>query len=141
MTGLDHGQPGKVGSRTVSTKRLGVAMSGFWLVLGLAALPAAGNFVGGVLAELVRGSQRTLSLALHLAAGIVLAVVGLELMPEALEGRAPWVPLLAFVGGGAIFVGLDRMIGYVQGRLGGGKSNRERSRSSLEWRTTCSAMA
>ena len=95
-------------------------MSGYLLVLGLAALPAAGNFLGGVLAELRRVSEKTLSLALHLAAGIVLAVVGLELMPEALRGTPAWVPLLAFVAGGALFIGLDRAIGYVQGRLGKG---------------------
>ncbi len=94
-------------------------MSRFWLVLGLAALPAAGNFLGGALAELIRVSERALSLALHLAAGIVLAVVGLELMPEALQGTPPWLPLLAFIVGGAIFIGLDRVIGYVQARLGG----------------------
>jgi zinc transporter, ZIP family len=41
-----------------------------------------------------------LSLALHLAAGIVLAVVGLELMPEALRADPPWVPILAFLGAG-----------------------------------------
>jgi ZIP family zinc transporter len=96
-------------------------MSQFLLVLSLAALPAAGNLLGGVLAELVEVSERTLSLALHLAAGIVLAVVGLELMPEALDATPAWVPLVAFVSGGAIFIGLDRVIGYVQGRLGGGE--------------------
>jgi ZIP family zinc transporter len=31
------------------------------------------------------------------------------------------VPLLAFVAGGAMFIALDRAIGYVQGRLGGGE--------------------
>ena len=96
-------------------------MSGYVLVLSLAALPAAGNFVGGLVAEVTAVSEKTLSLALHLAAGIVLAVVGLELMPEALGGTPAWVPLVAFVGGGALFIGLDRMIGYVQGRLGGGE--------------------
>jgi ZIP family zinc transporter len=47
-----------------------------WLwALALASMPALGNFSGGVLAELMPVSQRVLSLALHLAAGIVLAVV------------------------------------------------------------------
>jgi ZIP family zinc transporter len=91
----------------------------FLTVLGLAMFPAVANFAGGALAEVFRVSGRALSLALHLAAGIVLAVVGLELMPEALEASAPWAPLLAFVAGGAAFIGLDRLIGYVQGRLGG----------------------
>lgn len=96
-------------------------MSDFLVVMGLAALPAAANFLGGALAEVFAVSDRALSLALHLAAGIVLGVVGLELMPEALEASVPWVPLLAFVAGGAAFVGLDRVIGYVQGRLGSTK--------------------
>jgi ZIP family zinc transporter len=39
-------------------------------------LPAVGNVAGGLLAEMVPVSERVLSLALHLAAGIVLAVVG-----------------------------------------------------------------
>ena len=99
-------------------------MSGYALVLALAALPALGNFAGGALAEVFKVSERTLSLALHLAAGIVLAVVGLELMPEALEGSPPWIPLLAFVAGGAAFIGLDRAVGYVQGRLKGGEESK-----------------
>ena len=64
-------------------------MNGYLLVLGLAALPAAGNLSGAILAETFRASECTLSLALHLAAGIVLAVVGLELMPEALGSTMP----------------------------------------------------
>ncbi len=96
-------------------------MKDFPVVMGLAALPALANFLGGALAEVFRVSARSLSLALHLAAGIVLAVVGLELMPEALQANPPWVPLLAFVAGGGVFIGLDRVIGYVQGRLGGGE--------------------
>lgn len=94
-------------------------MEGYGLVLALAALPALGNFAGGAAAEIFPVSSKGLSLALHAAAGIVLAVVGLELMPEALDSSAPWVPLVAFVGGGAFFLGLDKVIGYVQARLSG----------------------
>jgi ZIP family zinc transporter len=96
----------------------------FLAVMGLAALPALANFAGGVLAEVFRVSSRTLSLSLHLAAGIVLAVIGLELMPRALAATAPWVPLLAFVAGGAVFIGLDRLVGYIQVRLGGAQEDR-----------------
>ena len=95
-------------------------MNDFMIVMGLAALPAAANFVGGALAEVFRVSGRVLSLALHLAAGIVLAVVGIELMPRALEAQPPWIPLLAFVAGGAVFIALDKAVGVVQARLGGG---------------------
>jgi ZIP family zinc transporter len=95
-------------------------VDGYLLVLALAALPAAGNFAGGLLAEAFDVSRRALSLALHLAAGIVIGVVGLELLPRALDASAPWVPLLAFVAGGALFLGLERAIGYAKGRVGDG---------------------
>jgi zinc transporter, ZIP family len=99
-------------------------LEGFALVLVLAALPAAGNFLGGVAAAVFPESERALSLALHLAAGIVLAVVGLELMPEALKADPPWVPIAAFVAGGAAFIGLERAIGYVQVRTGSSEESR-----------------
>ena len=89
----------------------------FLQVLGLALLPALGNFVGGVVAELVPTSRRTLSRALHVAAGIVVAVVAVELMPEALEGAAPWLVVLGFCLGGASFIALDAAIE----RFGGGE--------------------
>lgn len=53
-------------------------MYDFIIVLAIAAMPALGNFAGGLLAEAVPVSRNTLSLALHAAAGIVLAVVGVE---------------------------------------------------------------
>ena len=93
-------------------------VSSFALVMALALLPAAGNIAGGLLAETWEVSARTLSLALHLAAGIVLAVVGLELVPEALNATPPWVPILAFVTGGALFMGLERLIKTLKTRLG-----------------------
>lgn len=92
-------------------------MQGFVYVLALAALPAAGNFLGGLAAEVFKVSEKTLSRALHLAAGIVLAVVGMELMPEALNAQPAWVPILAFAAGGALFLGIERIIGLVQRRL------------------------
>ena len=94
-------------------------MRDFLIVLGLAMLPATANVVGGLLAEAFRVSARVLSLSLHLAAGIVLAVVGLELMPEALRAQPAWAPLLAFVAGGAVFIGLERGLHRVQRGTGG----------------------
>lgn len=72
----------------------------YLLVLALAAMPALGNFAGGLLAEMVAVSQRALSLALHGAAGIVIAVVAVELMPTALKTDVPWVIIVAFMLGG-----------------------------------------
>lgn len=98
-------------------------MSDFLLVLAFAALPAAGNFAGGLFAEFLDVSDQALSLALHLAAGIVLAVVGLELVPQALDGNPPWVPVAAFVAGGAVFIGLERLIDLVKDRLDTGEES------------------
>ena len=46
-------------------------------------------------------------------------MIGIELMPRALDASLPWVPLVEFVVGGALFLGLERLIGYAKGRLGG----------------------
>lgn len=40
-------------------------------------------------------------------------------MPQALGGERSWAPLLAFVAGGVLFIGLDRLVGLVRARLGG----------------------
>ena len=90
------------------------------VVLALAALPALGNAAGGLAAEVVRPSPRSLSLALHLAAGIVLGVVGLELMPTALDATHPWVSILAFTAGGGAFLALRRLVRVCQDRVPGG---------------------
>lgn len=60
-------------------------MSPYLQVLALGLLPAVGNFAGGAFAEPVRTSRRTLSRALHVAAGSIVAAVSVESMPEALE--------------------------------------------------------
>lgn len=97
-------------------------MEDYLKVLALAALPAAGNFAGGLMAEMFKVSQKSLSFALHAAAGIILAVVGIELMPQALETTRPWIPILAFLAGGAFFILLDNLIEVVQSRVGNPKS-------------------
>lgn len=89
-------------------------MNGFLAVLALAALPALGNFAGGVLADRVRVSPRVLSYALHAAAGIVFAVVGVELMPQALDAEPVWLVVLLFVAGGGFAVLVDWIMGAVR---------------------------
>lgn len=65
-------------------------MRPFLRVLVLATLPALGNLSGVLLAELVLVSRRTRSLALHAAAGVVLAIVGVAL-PGLLLGA--WIKI------------------------------------------------
>lgn len=91
-------------------------MEGYLGVLALILLPAAGNTAGGVLAEIINVSQRTLSLALHAAAGIVLAVVGVELMPMVLNVNPPWVSLLVLIAGSGFAVLIDEVTEFMQSR-------------------------
>lgn len=89
-------------------------MNEFWTVLGLALLPALGNFSGGVIAEFFPTSRRNLNRALHAAAGIVIAIVAVELMPEALEAASAWVIALAFALGGLAYIGLETVVDRMQ---------------------------
>ncbi|MDP9444060.1 MAG: hypothetical protein M3P83_06820 [Actinomycetota bacterium] len=116
-------------------------MQGFILVLALAALPAAGNLLGGIASEVVDVSERVISLALHAAAGVVLAVGGLELMPAAQRATPAWIPILAFVGGGVLFIGIERRSATSRGAPGSGAAPPARWRSSPASHWTCSATA
>ncbi len=69
------------------------------LVLGLTAFPAAGDSAGALQSETIKVSERKRSLALHLAAGIVLTVVGLEVMREALRSHGHGPPVVPEEGG------------------------------------------
>jgi zinc transporter, ZIP family len=94
-------------------------MEGYLTALALAALPALGNFAGGLLSEFFNVTQRTLSFALHAAAGIILGVISVELIPESLRAATPWIVILAFAAGGGFFIALDAVLGVVQKRIGG----------------------
>lgn len=66
-------------------------------------------------------SRRSLNLALHAAAGIVLAVVAVELLPEALKATPTWVLALAFGLGGAANLALEALVKNLsKGRRGSG---------------------
>ena len=83
-------------------------MTGFMATLMYATLPFAGNFLGGLIAEFTSVSKKKLSWALHAAAGILIAVVAIELMPRGLNPHQPWIVLLAFAAGGLFSVGADK---------------------------------
>lgn len=89
----------------------------------LSSLPAIGNISGGLIAERFEISGESLSLALHLAAGIVLAVVGIELIPTTLEADPPWLVLSVFIVGGFFSIGLDRVTDLIATRTRGGEAN------------------
>lgn len=85
-------------------------MSDFLSVLIFASLPAAGNFMGGLLSEWLNPSKYFVNLALHASAGIILAVVSVEVMPNALQ----IVPVLligaAFLAGGGAYLVIEAAI-------------------------------
>lgn len=85
-------------------------MNELWTVLILSLLPGAGNFAGGMLAEFWRTSPRLLNWALHAAAGVVIAIVAVELLPEALRTLAGWWIAAAFAAGGVGYVLLESML-------------------------------
>ena len=93
-------------------------MRDYLTVLLFAAMPALGNFAGGLLAELFRPSRRALNLALHAAAGIVIAVVAVELMPRAIEADPAWLIVLSFALGGAFYVAVDSAVEALAERFG-----------------------
>ena len=99
-------------------------MSDIWMVLLLSLLPGSGNFAGGMAAEFLNTSPRLLNWALHAASGIVLAIVAVELMPEALSSLAGWWVALAFACGGGAYVALESLVEHLQKR--DGRSDRSR---------------
>lgn len=91
----------------------------FLQVILLSLLPAAGNFMGGLVAEFMRVSDTALNRALHAASGIVVAVVAIEIMPEALGGASGLLVVVALCMGGGAYLLLERGIDRV---LGGSES-------------------
>ncbi|MFW7382218.1 MAG: ZIP family metal transporter [Oligoflexus sp.] len=97
-------------------------------VLALASLTTLGNYVGGFFAEMVKVTGKRLNLALHAAAGILFAVVGVELIPRALQEAPPWQVVLLFLLGGVAIIGIKAIISSLQKRQG---ANEEADRSSM----------
>lgn len=94
-------------------------MTEFLKVLALAAIPGVGNFVGVLAGEVFPVKGRGLSYALHAAAGVMLGVVGVEILPRALDVSQPWVIVLAFVLGSVAAVGVDAVLHRVVGEQSG----------------------
>ncbi len=96
-------------------------MDGLWFVLLISLLPGAGNFAGGMIAEFTKSSPRLLNWALHAASGIVIAIVAVELIPEARRAlEDSWIAV-AFSAGGFSYLLLQSLTERLQ-RVGGGKS-------------------
>lgn len=62
---------------------VGVDVTGLWAAVVLALIPGVGNFLGAMAAEVRAASPRVLKRTLHAAAGVVIAIVAVELVPIA----------------------------------------------------------
>jgi ZIP family zinc transporter len=96
-----------------------VTTQNFLLVLMLSSLPVASNFMGALLAEALPLSKRTLGLALHAVAGVLLAIVATELIPNVLIAKPAWATILALFLGGAFFVWVNQLLNVSKNRLHG----------------------
>lgn len=85
-------------------------MTDLFFVMAVASLPAAGNFIGGLLSEWLNPSKHFVNRALHAAAGIILAVVSVEVMPNALRVVPVWLIAAAFLSGGGAYLIIEATI-------------------------------
>ena len=99
-------------------------MDQWWSIIGLALLPAAGNFTGGLIAEFWKPSPKALGMALHGASGIVIAIIALELLPESRGALSGWGIGAAFMVGGVLYIGMEA----IADRLTGGEAKQAGSR-------------
>jgi zinc transporter, ZIP family len=94
-------------------------MQEFLFALTLSALPVVSNFIGAMIAEALPSSKQTLGLALHAAAGVLLAIASTELIPRVLIAKPVWAAILALFLGGAFFVWVNELLKLSKNRLRG----------------------
>ena len=85
-------------------------MSDLLSVLVFASLPALGNFIGGLLSEWLKPARYFINLALYAAAWIVLAVVSVEVMPNALRIVPVWLIAAVYLAGGGGYLLIETAI-------------------------------
>lgn len=75
-------------------------------ILGLTLIPVAATVLGGAIATVRVPSEKARSLVQHFAAGVVMAVVAGELLPEMTREHRPLGVLIGFVLGVALMLGV-----------------------------------
>lgn len=90
-------------------------------ILTLTAIPVVATIFGGVIASLKTSSERTRSFVQHFAAGVVMAAVAGELLPEISKGHQP----LGLVIGFALGLVIMLLIRQVAERFEGREADRE----------------
>lgn len=94
-------------------------------ILGLTLIPVAATVLGGAIAVIKVPSDKTRSLVQHFAAGVVMAVVAGELLPEMTREHRPLGVLIGFVLGVALMLGVKALTERIEQKdeqSGGGKA-------------------
>ena len=94
-------------------------------ILGLTLIPVAATVLGGAIAVVKVPSDKTRSLVQHFAAGVVMAVVAGELLPEMTREHRPLGVLIGFVLGVAVMLGVKALTERIEQKdeqSGGGKA-------------------
>ncbi len=78
-------------------------------ILGLTLMPVAATVLGGAIAVVKVPSEKTRSLVQHFAAGVVMAVVAGELLPEMTREHRPLGVVIGFVLGVALMLGVKAL--------------------------------
>lgn len=95
----------------------GEILPGFLSVLAIALLPAGGNIIGTAIAEVARPQRWVVGAALHMAAGVAVALVSVELLPRVLGIIPPWLIVLLFGAGAVVSVLLAKAVIKLRGLL------------------------
>lgn len=94
-------------------------------ILGLTLIPVGATLVGGAIATFKVPSAKARSLVQHFAAGVVMAVVAGELLPEMTREHRPLGVLIGFALGVALMLGVKALTERIERRdegAGGGNS-------------------
>lgn len=92
------------------------------MVLALVLLPAGGNILGSLVAEMVRVSSWVIGAALHAAAGVAIAVISVDMMPRALDTLPAVTMVAAFVCGAAFSILLKWGVEWARSRIAVGSA-------------------
>lgn len=78
-------------------------------MIGLATLTEIGIFLGTLLAEKINTSDKVVFMALHWTAGMMLGVVGVEIMSKILKSQPAWPMIFTVFAGGFLAIAVDKL--------------------------------
>lgn len=93
-------------------------------ILTLTAIPVASTILGGMAASFRRPSDQLRSFVQHFAAGLVVAVVAGELLPQLGRTHQLWGIIIGFVLGVAVMLGVQRFAESLEKKSEGNSENK-----------------